>query len=340
MIWSDILGRLTAGIDLSEADARKAMSEIMSGEATAAQVSAFIVALRMKGESLDELTGLVEAMRAASVRVDAGSGLVDTAGTGGDRSGTFNISTTAALIAAGAGARVAKHGNRSASSHCGSADVLESLGVVIDLPPAANVRLLEEAGFAFFFAPLYHPAMRYAGPVRKEIGIPTVFNFLGPLANPAGATRQAIGVSDGRMAEVMIGVLQRLGSAHAFVYHGEDGLDEVTTTAPTYIYRLREGEITHAEFTPEDFGVPRARPADLLGGSVEENVAITRAILAGERGPRRDAALVNASPALVAADLAEGFVAGVELAAEAVDSGAAAAVLDRVVSRSRQLAET
>lgn len=338
MIWPDILGRLTSGIDLSAADARRAMSEIMAGEATAAQISAFIVALRMKGETVDELTGLVEGMRAASVRVEAGPGLVDTAGTGGDRSGTFNISTTAALIAAGAGARVAKHGNRSASSHCGSADVLEGLGMVIDLPPSATAELLAETGFAFFFAPLYHPAMRYAGPVRKEIGIPTVFNFLGPLANPAGATRQAIGVSDAAMAEVMVGVLQRLGSEHAFVYHGEDGLDEVTTTAPTYIYRLRDGEITHAEFTPEDFGVPRARPSDLLGGSVADNVAITRAVLAGEKGPKRDAAVVNASPALVAAGIADGFTAGVEIAERALDSGAAAGLLERVVARSRELA--
>lgn len=338
MIWPDILGRLTTGIDLSAADARRAMSEIMAGEATAAQISAFIVALRMKGETVDELTGLVEGMRAVAVKVDAGPGLVDTAGTGGDRSGTFNISTTAALIAAAAGARVAKHGNRSASSHCGSADVLEGLGMVIDLPPAATVRLLAETGFAFFFAPLYHPAMRYAGPVRKEIGIPTVFNFLGPLANPAGATRQAIGVADRRMAEVMVGVLQRLGSEQAFVYHGEDGLDEVTTTAPTYIYRLKDGEVTHAEFTPEDFGVPRANPADLVGGTVVENVAITRAILTGERGPRRDAAVVNASPALVVAGLADGFTAGVRLAEAALDSGRAAELLEEVVRRSRELA--
>ncbi len=338
MIWPDILGRLTSGIDLDSADALKAMGEIMAGEATPAQIAAFIVALRMKGETVAELTGLVEGMRAVAVKVDAGPGLVDTAGTGGDRSGTFNISTTSALIAAAAGARVAKHGNRSASSHCGSADVLEGLGMVIDLPPAATVRLLAETGFAFFFAPLYHPAMRHAGPVRKELGIPTVFNVLGPLANPAGATRQAIGVADRRMAEVMIGVLQRLGSEHAFVYHGEDGLDEVTTTAPTYIYRLKDGEVTHAEFTPEDFGVPRAKPADLLGGTVAENVAITRAILTGERGPRRDAAVVNASPALVAAGLADGFIAGVRLAEAALDSGRAAELLDRVVGRSRELA--
>jgi anthranilate phosphoribosyltransferase len=232
---------------------------------------------------------------------------------------------------------VAKHGNRSASSRSGSADVLEALGVVIDLPPAATVQLLKETGFGFFFAPLYHPAMRHAAPVRRELGIPTVFNFLGPLANPANSRHQAIGVADPKMAERMIGVLQRLGSEYAFVYYGEDGLDEVTTTGPTYIYRLRGGEITHAEFTPEDFGVPRSSLEELRGGDAAENAAIIRAVLAGERGPRRDAAVVNAAPALVVAGLASGFVEGVRLAEEAIDSGAAQAVLEQVVNVSRRL---
>ena len=314
------------------------MGEIMTGSASAAQIAAFIVALRIKGETVDEMTGLVEAMRAAAVSVDVGVPVVDVVGTGGDRSGTFNISTTAAFIAAGAGCTVAKHGNRSASSRCGSADVLEGLGMIIDLEPDQTVALIRETGFGFFFAPRYHPAMRHAGPVRKEMGIPTVFNFLGPLANPAGATRQAVGVSDRRMAERMIRVLEHLGSEYAFVVYGEDGLDEVTTTGPTYIYRLRGGEITHAEFTPEDFGVPRASVADLLGGDVDENVAITRSVLAGSPGPKRDVAVVNAAPAIVAAGLAAGFVEAVELAQEAIDSGRAAATLDRVVERSRDLA--
>lgn len=314
------------------------MGEIMTGSASAAQIAAFIVALRIKGETVDEMTGLVEAMRAAAVSVDVGVPVVDVVGTGGDRSGTFNISTTAAFIAAGAGCTVAKHGNRSASSRCGSADVLEGLGMIIDLEPDQTVALIRETGFGFFFAPRYHPAMRHAGPVRKEMGIPTVFNFLGPLANPAGATRQAVGVSDPKMAERMIGVLEHLGSEYAFVVYGEDGLDEVTTTGPTYIYRLRGGEITHAEFTPEDFGVPRASVADLLGGDVDENVAITRSVLAGSPGPKRDVAVVNAAPAIVAAGLAAGFVEAVELAQEAIDSGRAAATLDRVVERSRELA--
>ncbi len=336
MEWPSVLGRLADGIDISRDEARLAMDEIMAGEATPAQIAAFIVSLRTKGETVEEMTGLVESMRAAAVSVDLDLPVVDTAGTGGDRSGTFNISTTAAFVAAGAGARVAKHGNRSASSRCGSADLLEALGVAIELEPAETARLVRETGFGFFFAPRYHPAMRHAGPVRRELGIPTVFNFLGPLANPAGATRQVIGVSDPEMAARMIGVLQRLGSEYAFVVHGEDGLDEVTTTAPTYIHRLRNGEITHAEFTPEDFGVPRARTEDLLGGSVEENVEITRAVLAGTRGPWRDATLVNASPAIVAAGLASGFVEGVERAAESIDSGAAAGVLAAVVDAGRR----
>lgn len=308
----------------------------MAGEATPSQIAAFIVALRMKGETVEEMTGLVEAMRAASVAVDVGAPVVDTAGTGGDRHGTFNISTTAALVAAGAGARVAKHGNRSASSKCGSADVLEALGVPIELPPGAMTEILRETGFGFFFAPLYHPAMRHAAPVRRELGVPTVFNFLGPLSNPAGATRQAIGVSDPKMAERMIGVLQRLGAEYAFVYYGEDGLDEVTVTGPTYIYRLRQGEITHAEFTPEDFGIPRWPLEALAGGDAQENAAIVREVLSGKIGATRDATLVNASPALVAAGLAAGFVEGVELAARSIDSGAAAEVLERVIAAGRE----
>jgi anthranilate phosphoribosyltransferase len=334
MQWSEILGRLASGDDLTRIEAREAMATVMAGEATPAQISALIVSLRIKGETVDEMTGLVEAMRAAAVTVDIGEPVVDVVGTGGDRSGTFNISTTAALIAAGAGAKIAKHGNRSASSKCGSADVLEALGVRIDLEPEQTAQMVREVGFGFFFAPRYHPAMRHAGPVRKELGIPTVFNFLGPLANPAGAMRQVIGVADKRMAETMIGVLASLGSEYAFVLYGEDGLDEFTTTAPTFIFRLRNGEVTTAEFTPEDLGIVRARPDDLLGGEVDENVAITRAILAGEPGPKRDAALVNAAPALVVAGLAQGFIEGIELAKSALDSGDAAAVLDRAVALS------
>jgi len=326
-----------AGEDIGESAAHAAMTEIMEGRAEPAQVAAFIVALRAKGETVDEMVGLVRAMYDAAVTVDVGVPVVDTAGTGGDRAGTFNISTTASFIAAGAGAHVAKHGNRAASSRSGSADVLEALGVRIDLTPESVATLIREAGFGFFFAPRFHPAMRHAGPVRTALGVPTVFNFLGPLANPARARAQSMGVSDPRMAARMIGVLQRLGREQAFVFYGEDGLDEITTTGTSFIYRLRHGEVTHAEFTPEDFGVPRAAPADLRGGDAAANAAITREVLSGVRGPRRDVAVVNAAPAIVAAGLADGFAPAIELAEDAVDSGRASAVLDKVVAMGKDL---
>jgi len=335
--WPTILGRLMDGGDLSPDEARAAMDEVMAGRATPSQTAAFIVSLRVKGETVDEMTGLVRSMRAAAVTVDVGEPVIDTAGTGGDRSGTFNISTTAALIAAGAGARVAKHGNRAASSQSGSADVLEELGFDIELDPGDSVRMVREAGFGFFFAPRYHPAMRHAGPVRRELGVPTVFNFLGPLSNPAGATRQVIGVADPKMAERMIRVLANLGSEYAFVFYGEDGLDELTTTGPSYIFRLRDGEITHAEFTPEDFGVARASAGDLVGGDAVHNAGITRSILDGAPGPQRDIALINAAAAIVVAGLADGFTGGVAAAAAAIDGGAARTVLDRAAALSRKL---
>lgn len=338
MDWPHLLGKLSNGRDLSREEARAAMSEVMSGSATASQIAALIVALRMKGETVEEMAGLVEAIREAALPVPVDpTGLVDVVGTGGDRSGTFNISTAAAFVAAGAGVKVAKHGNRSASSRCGSADVLEHLGIRIDLPVEANLRLLDETGFAFFYAPLYHPSFRHAGPVRRELGIATVFNFLGPLANPARVRRHAVGIADSRMAERVIGVLQMLGSEYAFVFAGADGLDEITTAGPTMIYRLKEGEITHAEFTPEDFGVARSQASELLGGDPAENVAILRSVLNGEKGARRDAVLTNAAPVLVVAGLAGGFLDAVELAAASIDSGAALAVLDLVTARSQEL---
>jgi anthranilate phosphoribosyltransferase len=317
------------------------MEAVMKGAATPAQIAALIVAWRMKGETTDEMTGMTEAIREAAVPIQDRHDrdrLVDLVGTGGDRAGTFNISTAAALVAAGAGAPIAKHGNRSVSSRCGSADVLEGLGVVIDLPLEANLTLLDENKFAFFYAPLYHPSFRHAGPVRRELGIRTVFNFLGPLANPAGARRQAVGVSDPVMAERMIGVLERLGSIFSFVFCGAGGIDEIVPTGTTLIHRLKDGELTQAEFTPEDFGVGRVTIDQLAGGDIEENVMILRAILDGEQGPRRDAVLVNAAPALVAAELAPGFVEAVDLARQSIDSGAAKSVLDRTVERSQELA--
>ncbi len=337
--WPTVLGNLMAGGDLDRAEAHAAMAEIMAGRATDAQIAAFIVAIRAKGETADEMTGMVEGMLDAAVTIDVGTTVVDCVGTGGDGAGTFNISTTAALIAAGAGAKLAKHGNRAASSKTGSADVVEALGVRIDISPDAATRMIREVGFGFLFAPVYHPAMRHAGPVRSQLGVRTVFNFLGPLANPARALRQAVGVSDPAMAEKMINVLYRLGSQYSFVFYGDDGLDEITTTGPSNILRLKDGEITRAEFTPEDFGVPRARLDDLKGGDAAENAAIVRAVLSGEKGPHRDIAIVNAAPAIVVAELADGFSDAIGLAEQSIDSGDATAVLERAIQMSADVAE-
>lgn len=315
------------------------MRQVMGGMATPAQIAGLIVALRIKGESADEMVGLVDGMLEAAVRTDLGEAdPVDIVGTGGDRSGTFNISTTASFIAAGAGVAIAKHGNRSMSSKCGSADVLEELGVVIDLPVDRNCRLFHDTGYAFFLAPVYHPAMRHAGPVRKELGIPTVFNFLGPLSNPARVKRYALGVSDGRMAERMVSVLAALGSRRALVFHGTDGLDELTLSGPSVIWRLSEGAMARAEFVPEDVGMPRRPVSDVLGGTAEVNAAITRRVLGGIPGPHRDIAVLNAAAAVVVSGRAETMADGVSIAAEAIDSGQAEAVLERVVTRSRELA--
>jgi anthranilate phosphoribosyltransferase len=336
--WPELFAELLEGNHLTRARSRDVMAAIMAGEATEAQIAAFLTVLRTKGETADEMTGFVEAMRGAARPVTIAAPVVDLVGTGGDRSGTFNISTTAALIAAGAGVKIAKHGNRAASSRTGSADLLEAVGLDLEMAPEDTVAMINEIGFGFFYAPHYHPAMRHAGPVRRQLGFRTVFNFLGPLCNPAGAKRYALGVSEPRMASLMIQVLANLGAESAFVFYGEDGLDELTTTGPSYIYRLKAGEITHAEFTPEDFGVPRAVLGDLRGGDAVENVAITRAILDGETGPKRDIALVNAAPAIVAAGMAEGFVGAMAVAAESVDSGRAREVLERAVALSARSA--
>jgi len=334
--WPTVLGPLTNGENITREQAASAVSEIMTGNATAAQTAAFLAALRTKKESAEEMAGMVDAMMKAAVSVDLASTAVDIVGTGGDGFGTFNISTTAAFIAAGAGASVAKHGNRAASSKTGSADLLEAFGFDLELGPDDVVAMIEETGFGFFFAPRFHPAMRHVGPVRGELGIRTVFNFLGPLCNPAGA-RMSIGTSDPEMARLMIDVLASRGVDRAFVVHGEDGLDEVTTTGPTRIFRLVEGEVTEAEFTPEDFGVQRATISDLVGGDPEENVAITRDVLNGIEGPHRDIALINAAPAIVLADLAPGFEAAMDIAVESIDSGAALDSLVSALAMSRAL---
>lgn len=340
--WADTLAALSAGESLTRPHARAAMTEIMDGMATEAQIAALIVSLRIKGETVEEMTGLVEAMRSAAVAVDLDTpNLVDIVGTGGDRSGTFNISTTASLIAAGAGAKVAKHGNRSASSLCGSADVLEAAGVVVDLPADKTAEIFRKTGYAFFLAPVYHPAMRHAGPVRRQLGIRTVFNFLGPLCNPAGALNLAVGVSDGSMAGRMMSVLADLGARRAFVFHGHDGLDELSISGTTSIWRLHDdGELSQAEVTPEDFGVPRAPLDSILGGTPDENVAILRSVLAGDPGPRRDISVINAALGLVSAGIANEFAEAATIAAKAIDSGAASNVLDSVIARSQELAES
>jgi anthranilate phosphoribosyltransferase len=332
--WPDVLGTLIAGDDLDREQAAAAMSQIMEGIATQSQTAAFMVALRTKGESAGEMAGMVDAMMESAVTAQVDD-VVDIVGTGGDGFGTFNISTTASFVAAGAGVRIAKHGNRAASSPTGSADLLESLGYNLELGPEAVVEMIDETGFGFFFAPRFHPAMRHAVPVRKELGVRTVFNFLGPLCNPAGA-RMAVGTSDARMARLMIDVLNARGVDSGFVVYGEEGLDELSISGPSRIYRLRGGEVTEAEFTPEDFGVSRSSIDAIIGGDAARNIEITRAVLAGEKGPHRDVVVVNASPALVLAGIAEGFVDGVQLAAEAIDNGSAADVLARSLEMSRR----
>jgi len=302
------------------------MSVILSGEASTPQIAAFLVALRMKGETAGELIGFARAMRGRVERVDPGLGeetLLDTCGTGGDGANTFNISTVAAFVAAGAGARVAKHGNRSISSQCGSADLLESLGVKIALGPAEMARAIREVGIGFLFAPALHPAMKHAQPARLELKTRTVFNILGPLTNPAGASTQLIGAPGERAAALMAEALAALGLRHGFVVHGSDGLDEITTTGPTLLFEVSTGAVTRRTVMPADFGVDRARSEDLKGGSREENREIALAVLSGARGPRRDIVLVNASAALVAAGKSNDFRHGVALAAASIDSRAA-----------------
>lgn len=334
--WPDTLEHLLSGEGLSREEARDAMAAVMAGDASEAQIAAFLVALRAKGETAAEMTGFVDAMAEAAVTVDVGEPVADCVGTGGDRAGTFNVSTTAAFIAAGAGVKIAKHGNRSASSQTGSADLLDALGFDLEMEPERTVEMIQTVGFGFLFAPAYHPAMRHAGPVRRSLGLRTVFNFLGPLTNPAGAEYMAVGTSDPDKAPLMIEVLHNRGAHAAFVFSGDDGLDELTTASSSTIHRLKEGEISIAEFTPADFGMPRATVDDFRGGDTSTNVAITEAILGGETGPKRDIALVNAAPVIVAAGLADGFTEGIELAGQAVDGGDARAVLDRAIEFSKR----
>lgn len=335
--WPDVLGRLLRGEDLDDTATAAVMEQIMAGEATHAQVAGFLMALRAKGETAAEIAGLVRGMRGFALAVEVSGDVVDTCGTGGDRAGTFNVSTVAAIVAAGAGATVAKHGNRAASGRCGSADLLEDFGIVIDLPPAAVSRCIDQVGIGFCFAPTFHPAMRHAMITRRELGVPTVFNFLGPLTNPAGAQHQTIGVSDPAMAPRMAQVLARLGTRHALVFHGADGLDELTTTGPSTVWEVRGDQVEQSTLNPDDLGLAPATVADLRGGDVSDNRRIAEAVLAGEPGPPRDIVLLGAAAALVAANRVDGFPAGLTAAAKAIDSGEAAQVLQRWVQVSQNL---
>ena len=330
-ILTPILARLTRGNELSSDEIDAVAGEIFEGRVSEVQAAGFIVALRTKGETADELAALVRAMHRFSTPVKVADGAIDTCGTGGDRSGTVNVSTMAALIAAGAGARVVKHGNRAQSSQAGSADVFEELGVAIDLGPAGVERCVDEAGVGFCFAPRYHPAMRFLGPARKELGVPTTFNFLGPLANPARVRRQAVGVSDPTMAATMLGTLRVLGTERAMVFSGDDGLDELTTTTTSTVHELIDGNLHEFKIDPLDVGIARADPAHLCGGDAATNAGVLRDVLAGEPGPRRDIAVLNGAAALMVAGLAGDLAAGVEMATASVDGGAAARALESLV---------
>jgi anthranilate phosphoribosyltransferase len=324
------LSKLVRGEDLSEAEAQRAMQLIMRDEATPSQIAGFVVALRVKGETVEEITGLARTMRemATPIAVPNPGELLDTCGTGGDGSGSFNISTLSAIVAAACGARVAKHGNRAASSLCGSADVLEALGVKIDLPPAGVAACIEEAGIGFLFAPIFHPSYRFAAAPRRELGVRTVFNVLGPLCNPAGARRQALGVSEAGLAARMADVLVRLGVDRALVFHAE-GLDELSTAGPSLVIEIFEGRRREYELDPTELGLACSSRDALRGGRSADNAHLAREVLAGAKGARRDVVLLNASAALQAAGLAGSWKDGLGLAAEAIDSGRAGQVLER-----------
>jgi anthranilate phosphoribosyltransferase len=336
MTIQEALARILDRHDLSKPQAREVMNQIMEGKATPAQIGGFLVALRLKGETAGEIAGCAEAMRAHVLAVKPKrSDLVDTAGTGGDGAGTFNISTAAALVAAAAGAGVAKHGNRAVSSSSGSADVLEALGFELELPAERIERSIDELGFGFLFAPSHHPAMRHAAPVRRELAARTVFNVLGPLTNPAGARAQVVGVYAPELVPTIATVLSRLGARRAFVVHGAGGIDELSPAGPNLVCEVAGGKVRSREIDPRDFGIPRCRPSDLAGGSPEENARTFREIFGGAKGAKREAVLLNAGGAVAAGGHARDLEEGYRVAAEAVDSGAAAARLDELIAFSR-----
>jgi anthranilate phosphoribosyltransferase len=326
---------VASGRTLARDEARTAMASVMAGEATPAQLGALLAALHVRGETVDEIAGFATALREVAVRVTVPGDAMDIVGTGGDRSNSFNISTVSALVTAAAGGRVAKHGNRAASSACGSADVLEALGVKIDLGPEGVSRCVEEVRVGFMFAPRYHPAMRHAGPVRREIGIRTVFNVLGPLANPAGVRRILLGVPSPALGEKIARVLGELGTDHALVVHGEDGLDEVSPTAPSRTWEVRDGTVHEGRLEPEDLGVVPARREEIVGGDPAKNAAMARRVLDGAKDGTRTAILLNAGAACYVAGIARDMREGIKLAAEAIDRGRAGDVLARFVTRSQ-----
>jgi len=333
----EALAIVAGGRTLSRDEAREAMASVMAGDATPAQLGALLAALHIRGETVDEIAGFASALREVAVRVTVTSDAMDIVGTGGDRSNSFNISTVSSIVTAAAGGRVAKHGNRAASSACGSADVLEALGVKIDLGPEGVARCVDEARIGFMFAPRYHPAMRHAGPVRREIGIRTVFNVLGPLANPAGVRRILLGVPSLALGEKIAAVLAELGVSHGLVVHGEDGLDEISPSLPTRTWEVRDDSVREGRIEPEDLGVTPVERAEIVGGDSAKNAAMARSVLDGEKGGTRVAILLNAGAACYVAGLARDMREGARLAAEAIDSGEANNVLVRFVAMSQRI---
>jgi anthranilate phosphoribosyltransferase len=345
MNWPELLSSLVRGEDQAASATSWAMGQILSGDATPAQMAAFVMGLRSKGETVEELTGLADVMIEFATPIEIGGPAVDVVGSGGDRSNTVNISTMAAIVAAAAGARVVKHGNRAASSACGAADVLEALGVVLDLTPAAQQHVVDQVGIGFLFAAHYHPALRHAGPMRRELGIPTTFNFLGPLANPAQPISQAVGVADPRMAELMAGVFAARGN-YGLVVHGGDGLDELTTTTSSTVWLYADGDVEQLELDPLQFGVPRASLSDLVGGDPATNAQVVRDVVAGKPGPIRDVVALNAAAALVAygkpaaGRLEEDFAQELGRARETIESGAAQTKLQEWVEATQSVPES
>ena len=327
-----LIGKVATGETLSREEAANAFDRMMSGEATPSQMGALLMALRLRGETVDEITGAVTTMRAKMLKVAAPPDAIDVVGTGGDASGSYNISTCAAFVVAGAGVPIAKHGNRALSSRSGAADVLGALGVKIDLSPSEITRCIYEAGVGFMFAPAHHPAMKNVGPTRVELGTRTIFNLLGPLSNPASVKRQMVGVFSRQWVEPLAQVLKNLGSERAYVVHGSDGLDEITTSGPTSVAALTDGKVTTFEIKPDDVGIAKARPEDLRGGDAEANASALMDVLKGKKGPFRDVAILNAAAALVVADKAKDLKEGVALAAKSIDSGEAEGRLDRLIA--------